>query len=166
MRTPRRLIGRRQLAAVGTAPAIKRSAHSPRRPRWAVRWLLKRVHPDRHALAAGRFQTASGTGSRRRVRSMHWRNSLTTGHGRANRRMLRLFGSILCYEDGDLNQVAVNAPVESDDVSSVGVLEFLHVPGHSIASNGMTLSGWVRISRQGKSHALDTSGRRTGRRGL
>src|ERR1700730_5845658 len=28
----------------------------------------------------------------------------------------------------------VNAPVECDDVSSVGVLEFLHIPGHPIAS--------------------------------
>jgi len=45
-----------------------------------------------------------------------------------------LFGCILCYEDGDLDQVAVNAAVENDNVSSVGVLEFLHVPGHPIAS--------------------------------
>jgi hypothetical protein len=33
-----------------------------------------------------------------------------------------------------LDQVAVNAPVECDDVSSVWVLEFLHVAGHPIAS--------------------------------
>jgi hypothetical protein len=38
----------------------------------------------------------------------------------------RLAGSILCYEHGDLNQVAVKAPVECDDVSPVGVLEFLY----------------------------------------
>src|SRR5689334_16641544 len=38
-----------------------------------------------------------------------------------------LFGSVLCYEDGDLDQVAVNAPVEHDDVSFVGILEYLHV---------------------------------------
>jgi hypothetical protein len=45
-----------------------------------------------------------------------------------------LSGSILCYEDGDLDQVAVDAPVECDDVSSVGVLEFLDIAGHPIAS--------------------------------
>jgi hypothetical protein len=44
------------------------------------------------------------------------------------------FGGILCHEDGDLDQVAVNAPIESNDVSPVGVREFLHVPGHPIAS--------------------------------
>jgi hypothetical protein len=78
---------------------------------------------------------ASGTGSGRRLHSMNWRNSFTIGHGRANRRMLStFFGSILCDEDGDLDQVAVNAPVESNDVSSVGVLEFLHVPRHPLAN--------------------------------
>ena len=79
---------------------------------------------------------ASGTGSGRRLHSMNWRNSFTIGHGRANRRMLStsFWQSILCDEDGDLDQVAVNAPVESNDVSSVGVLEFLHVPRHPIAN--------------------------------
>jgi hypothetical protein len=43
-----------------------------------------------------------------------------------------LFGSILCYEDGDLDQVAINAPVESNDVSSVGVFG---IPPRSGASH-------------------------------
>ena len=40
-----------------------------------------------------------------------------------------LTGRILCYEDGDLDQVAGNAPIEYDDVSSVGVMEFLTLRG-------------------------------------
>jgi hypothetical protein len=49
--------------------------------------------------------------------------------------MLSIFlAAFLRYGDSDLDQVAVDAPVESDDVSSVGVLEFLYVPGDPIAS--------------------------------
>src|SRR5271166_3564737 len=45
-----------------------------------------------------------------------------------------LFVSILCYEDGDLHEVAVYTAVECDDISSVGILEFFHVAGHPDAS--------------------------------
>jgi hypothetical protein len=94
----------------------------------ALRTLTIAIHPATHrlpghlhrlALVAGRFQMASGTGSGRRLRSMHWRNSLTTGHGRANRRMLSSFlAPFSVTRTAILDQVAVNAPVESDDVSS------------------------------------------------
>jgi hypothetical protein len=47
---------------------------------------------------------------------------------------LHLSDGILCYEDGDLDRVTVDAPVECDDVSAVGVLELIDVAGHPIAS--------------------------------
>jgi hypothetical protein len=66
---------------------------------------------------------------------MNWRKSLTTGHGRANRRMLSIFLPAFSVTRMAIwIQVAVNAPVECDDVSSVGVLEFLDVARHPIAS--------------------------------
>jgi hypothetical protein len=43
-------------------------------------------------------------------------------------------GRVLRYEDGDLDQVAIDAAVEGDDVSSVGILEFIHVARHPDAS--------------------------------
>ena len=45
----------------------------------------------------------------------------------------RLSGTILCYENGDLDEVAANTTIERDNVSSVKVLEFLDVAGHPIA---------------------------------
>ena len=55
---------------------------------------------------------------------MNWRKSLTIGHGRANiADAFHLTGRTLCYEDGDLDEVAVNTAIECDDVSSVKVLE-------------------------------------------
>jgi hypothetical protein len=85
---------------------------------------------------------------------------------------VHLFGGILCHEDGDLDQVAVNAPVESDDVSSVGVWELLHVPGHPIASecclkdlgyNGVPpdLIGSCRQDRRMKDNVLIEGGYRS-----
>src|SRR6266436_4914069 len=77
---------------------------------------------------------ASGTGFGRRSRSMNWRKSLTIGHGRANiADAFHLTGRTLRYENGDLDEVAVNTTIECDDVSSVKVLEFLDVAGHPIA---------------------------------
>jgi hypothetical protein len=85
-----------------------------------------------------------------------------------------LSGSILCYKDGDLDQVTVNAPVECDYVSSVGVLEFLDVAGHPIASecclkdldyNGVTtdLIAGCRQDRRMKDNVLIEGSYRSGK---
>jgi len=125
--------------------SLRLQAHSHRQDRrLSVRWGTGGARSAsyqpascgcRHALVAGRFQIVSGTGSGRRLRSMNWRNSLTTGHGRANRRMLSAFLAAF-----SVTRMAIwirlpsMLPSITDDVSPVEVLEFLHVPGHPIAS--------------------------------
>src|SRR4029077_9389538 len=75
---------------------------------------------------------------------------------------------------GDLDQVAANAPIECDDVSSVGVLEFVHVAGHPKASecrlkdldnDGVPpdLIACCRQDRRMKDNALIEGGHRSGK---
>ena len=80
---------------------------------------------------------ASGIESGRRSRSIHSRKSLTTGHGRANTRMLPTFlveFSVTGWRSGSDCPERCTVEDAVANVSSVGVLEFVHVPGHPTAS--------------------------------